>query len=44
MAKKPIEMTDAEALKKLFPKKVREELKRVAHEKDPKPKQPEKSS
>ena len=37
MAKKPIEMTDAEALKKLFPKKVREELKRVAHEKDLKP-------
>lgn len=44
MAKKPIEMTDEEALKKLFPKKVREELKRVAHEKDPKPKKPPKKS
>lgn len=41
--KKPIEMTDEEALKKLFPKKVREELKRIAHERDPKPKKkPEK--
>ncbi len=43
MAKKPIEMTDEEALKKLFPKKVREEPKRVAHERDPRPKnKPEK--
>ena len=44
MAKKPIEMTDKEALRKLFPKEVRKELKRVAHEKDPKPKPPKKDS
>ena len=31
------EMTDEQILKKIFPKKVREELKRVAHEKDSKP-------
>ena len=34
--KKPIEWTTEEAMKKLFPKKVREELKKVAHEKDKK--------
>ena len=33
-AKKPAEWTKDEAMKKLFPKKVREELHRVAHEKD----------
>jgi len=33
--KKPaIELTTEEALKRLFPKKAREELYRVAHEKD----------
>jgi len=32
--KKPSELTKDEAMKKLFPKKVREELHRVAHEKD----------
>ncbi len=32
--KKPIEWTTDEAMKHLFPKKVRDELKRVAHEKD----------
>ena len=32
--KKPSEWTTEEAMKKLFPKKVREELQRVAHEKD----------
>lgn len=40
--KKPKDLTDAEALKKLFPKKVREELYRVAHEKDD-PEEPDKS-
>lgn len=34
--KKPArELTDEEALKRLFPKKVRDELKKVAHENDP---------
>ncbi len=32
--KKPIEWTTDETMKHLFPKKVRDELKRVAHEKD----------
>lgn len=32
--KKPTDWTTEEAMKKLFPKKVREELHRVAHEKD----------
>ncbi len=32
--KKPIEWTTDEAMKHLFPKKVRDELHRVAHEKD----------
>lgn len=32
--KKPIEWTTEEAMKKLFPKNVRDELQRVAHEKD----------
>lgn len=33
--KKPItELTDKEAIRKLFPKKVVEEIERVAHEKD----------
>ena len=32
--KKPSEWTTEEAMKHLFPKKVREELYRVAHEKD----------
>ena len=32
--KKPTEWTTEEAMKKLFPKKVREELYEVAHEKD----------
>ena len=33
--KKPArDLTDDEALKRLFPKKVREELKKVAHERD----------
>ena len=33
--KKPIqEMTDEELQKYVFPKKVRDELKRIAHEKD----------
>ena len=32
--KKPIDWTTEEAMKKLFPKKVREELHRIAHEKD----------
>ena len=36
--KKARDMTDEQILKKVFPKKVREELKRVAHEKDEKPK------
>ena len=35
--KKPaIELTTAEALKRIFPKKAREELYRVAHERDEK--------
>ncbi|MFQ5852925.1 MAG: hypothetical protein ACE5JU_20385 [Candidatus Binatia bacterium] len=32
--KKPIEWTTEEAMKHLFPKKVRKELHRIAHEKD----------
>ena len=32
--KRPVDMTTEELAKKVFPKKVREELKRVAHEKD----------
>jgi len=32
--KHPSEWTTEEAMKRLFPKKVREELHRVAHEKD----------
>ena len=32
--KRPAEWTKDEAMKHLFPKKVREELHRVAHEKD----------
>lgn len=32
--KTPIEWTTEEAMKQLFPKPVREELKRIAHEKD----------
>ena len=32
------ELTTEEALKRIFPKKVRDELKRIAHEKDDKPK------
>jgi len=36
--KKAQQLTDLEALKRLFPKPVREKLKEVAHEKDePKP-------
>ena len=31
------ELTKDEAMKKLFPKKARDELERVAHEKDKKP-------
>jgi hypothetical protein len=43
--KKPQEWTTEEAMKKLFPKKVRDELHRIAHEKDddaekPKPTSP----
>ena len=34
--KKPIEWTTEEAMKHLFPKKVRDELHRIAHEKDDK--------
>ncbi len=34
--KKPIDLTTEEALKKLFPKKVVEKAKEVAHEKDKK--------
>jgi len=34
--KRPIDMTTEELIKKVFPKKVREELKRIAHEKDDK--------
>jgi len=32
--KRPVDMTTEELAKKVFPKKVREELKRIAHEKD----------
>ena len=32
--KQDIDLTTEEVAKKLFPKKVRDELKRVAHEKD----------
>jgi len=32
--KRPIDMTTEELAKKVFPKKVRDELKRIAHEKD----------
>jgi len=32
--KKPTEWTTEEAMKHLFPKKVREELHRIAHQKD----------
>jgi hypothetical protein len=32
--KRDWELTDEEVAKKLFPKKVRDELKRIAHEKD----------
>ena len=31
------DMTDEQTLRNVFPKKVREELRKVAHEKDPKP-------
>jgi len=34
--KQDIELTTEEVMKKLFPKKVRDELKRIAHEKDKK--------
>jgi len=34
--KKPHDMTTEELAKKVFPKKVREELKKIAHEKDKK--------
>ena len=34
------ELTTEEAMKRLFPKKVRDVLKEVAHEKDKKPPQP----
>ncbi len=34
--KRDIDLTTEEVAKKLFPKKVREELKRIAHEKDDK--------
>ena len=37
--KKPVELTKDEAMKKLFPKQVRDELHRIAHEKDRKAKQ-----
>lgn len=40
--KKPTEWTTEEAMKKLFPKPLRDELYRVAHEKDdPNAKEPE---
>jgi len=43
--KKYSEMTNEELAKKIFPKEVRQELKRVAHEKDqPKSKKPNKRS
>jgi hypothetical protein len=32
--KRPIDMTTEELAKKVFPKKVLEELKQIAHEKD----------
>lgn len=32
--KKAYEMTDEELKRRIFPKKVREELERIAHEKD----------
>ncbi len=32
--KKAIDLTTEEAMKRLFPKKVRDELHRIAHEKD----------
>ena len=35
-SKRPIDLTTDEAIKKLFPKKVVEKLKEIAHEKDPK--------
>jgi hypothetical protein len=34
--KRPIDMTTEELAKKIFPKRVREELNRIAHEKDKK--------
>ena len=34
--KRPVDMTTEELAKKVFPKKVREELKKIAHEKDEK--------
>ena len=34
--KRDIDLTTEEVAEKLFPKKVREELKRIAHEKDDK--------
>ena len=34
--KQDIDLTTEEVAKKLFPKKVRDELKRIAHEKDDK--------
>jgi len=34
--KKPHDMTTEELAKKVFPKKVKEELERIAHEKDDK--------
>ena len=35
--KRDIDLTTEEVAKKLFPKKVRDELKRITHEKDNKP-------
>ena len=32
--KKDIELTKDEAMKKMFPKRVRDELQRIAHERD----------
>ena len=40
--KMPIDWTTEEAMKKLFPKPVRDELYRVAHEKDDPNEKPEK--
>jgi hypothetical protein len=34
--KRPADMTTEELAKKVFPKKVREELRKIAHEKDDK--------